>query len=319
VVGGNFTTLNGVNSYGVGAVDAGNGALRPWLMNKQLQDYGSGAAVDALASDGNVIYGAGFNVGGNRAKSYEGTWSANPSDGSLRWLEDCHGDTYSVFAANGTVYAASHAHYCGNVGGWPNSSTVISKRITAWTPQVMGALRHERVGTQYEDYGGTPSPSLFNWWPDFQPGNFTGKTQAVWNLAGNGRYLLAGGEFVSVNGRPQQGLTRFALRGTTGNPGRVGPTLSGDGLKPTTTVSGTAVKVAFTSDYDNDDMTLTYRISRNGRTVWTHRSQSTFWIRPVLSFTDTGLASHTSYTYRVTATDPHGNVVQGTPVTVTTG
>jgi len=111
---------------------------------------------------------------------------------------------------------------------------------------------------------------------------------------------------------------RFALRGTSGNPGSQAPRLSGASFKPTLTSGPNRVTVSFTSNWDRDDSVLTYRIKRNGVVVWTKTAESQWWNLPTQSFTDTGLAAHTTYTYQLTATDPHGNAVSGTAVSVTT-
>ncbi len=50
----------------------------------------------SLASDGDSVYGTGYDFGGGAEDDFEGTFRARWSDGSLVWLEDCHGDNYSV-------------------------------------------------------------------------------------------------------------------------------------------------------------------------------------------------------------------------------
>ena len=60
------------------------------------------------------------------------------------------------------------------------------------------------------------------------------------------------------------------------------------------------------------DSLLTYRVYRRGTTAPIHTEIATapFWDLPTMSFTDTGLTPGTTQEYRVTATDPFGNVAQ---------
>ena len=69
------------------------------------------AGITSLVADKTTIYGSGFAFGGG---NFEGAFAVNPSDGSIKWIEDCHGDTYSVAPIGGVVYTVGHAHYCSN-------------------------------------------------------------------------------------------------------------------------------------------------------------------------------------------------------------
>ena len=77
--------------------------------------------------------------GGN----FEGTFAANWSDGSIRWLEDCHGDKYGVFPSSKAVYTAGHAHYCGNLGGFPETSPRSWHRAIAFGKAATGVLTRD--------------------------------------------------------------------------------------------------------------------------------------------------------------------------------
>src|SRR5690606_27669107 len=96
VLGGDFTALNGSNrpGYGLGAVDATTGASLPWNSNTVIRNGGVNAAIFSLDSDSESVYGTGyvFGSGGN----LEGTFRADWASGDLVWVEDCHGDHYSV-------------------------------------------------------------------------------------------------------------------------------------------------------------------------------------------------------------------------------
>jgi hypothetical protein len=317
IIGGSFLTINGSPVYGLGAVGNVAGALQPWAANARVRDYGPGSAVFSLSTDGNAIYGTGyaFHAAGGTG-TLEGIFSANPATGALNWVEDCNGDTYGTYAVNGVVYTVTHAHNCVTVGGYPGG---IIRRALAFTTTAAGTLLH-RFQPPYTDWGGTPAPAMYNWFPDLQAGTFTGQSQAAWTITGNGKYVVMGGEFPSVNGVGQQGLVRFAIRppapGRQGPRVTVAPTLSGVLLAPT------SVKVTWPTSWDRDNENLTYQVIRNGNVaapVRTIRATSQFWNRPALSFTDTGLKSRTLYKYRIRVIDPRGNSLTSGDVSITTG
>ena len=95
-------------------------------------------------------------------------------------------------------------------------------------PAVEGTLtRSDNVNSSiYKDWSGEPAPAMMNWYPEFVTGSFTGQGQAAWDIAGNGDYVVAGGEFPYVNGQLQQGLVRFARKSISG--AHDGPRLSGE-------------------------------------------------------------------------------------------
>ena len=141
-------------------------------------------------------------------------------------------------------------------------------------------------------------------------------------MTGSGDYVLFGGEFPYVNGGRQQGLARFGRASVA--PKQQGPRLSQANWTPSliSTSPGT-VRVAMPANWDRDDLTLTYKIVRNGDTanpVFTKTLASTFWNLPTTLFTDTGLTPGATYTYRLYATDSDGNTSAGavTQVTVAT-
>ncbi|MHA7143238.1 PKD domain-containing protein [Arthrobacter sp. TmT3-37] len=318
VVGGSFTTLNGSANpgYGLAAIDATSGALRPWAVNDLVRNGGADAAITSLSTDGTNVYGTGyvFGAGGN----LEGTFSANWSDGSVKWVEDCHGDSYGVSPIGETIYTVGHAHYCGNIGGFPESNPRDWQRAIAFSRSTTGTVKRNSVG-RYFNFEGNPAPSLLTWFPRLTAGTFTGQGQAAWTVTGTSDYVVLGGEFPRVNGVGQQGLVRFAVRNIA--PNKVGPTVTGAGTNPTlTSTAAGKVTVQWTSNWDFDNEKLTYRVIRDGQIatpVHTVSQLSKFWQRPVLTFEDSGLAPSSTHTYRIFATDPFGNEVRSESVSVT--
>jgi PKD repeat protein len=314
IVGGAFQNINGQPAYGLAAVDAATGALQDWAANQTVRNAGTSAAILSLTTDGSAIYGTGyvFGSGGN----LEGAFSADPTTGAINWVEDCHGDTYGVYANDAAVYTVSHAHYCGNVGGFPQTDpwSTNMRFAIAFSKDATGTITRDPLG--YFNWEGKPSPSIINWFPELKPGTYTGQGQAGWNITGNSDYIVIGGEFPTVNGVGQQGLVRMAVKPIA--PSKRGPVLTGAKFVPSVVslAAGTA-RVAFQTNWDQDDQSLTYRVVRNSnlaQPVFTTTADSTFWNRPTLGFTDTGLTPGVEYRYRLYVTDAAGNQVAGDTV-----
>jgi hypothetical protein len=72
--------------------------------------------------------------------------------------------------------------------------------------------------------------------------------------------------------------------------------------------AGTAV-VRWPTNWDRDDRVLSYEVLRGHAVISSVLGGSTFWKRPVISRTDSGLSANTNYSYRIRVTDPAGNTV----------
>jgi PKD repeat protein len=317
IAGGAFQNVGGQANYGLVGLDANTGLVKPWAANQTVRDAGPNAAIESLSTDGTNIYGTGyvFGSGGN----LEGTFSADPNTGTIKWIEDCHGDTYSAFGMNGVVYSVSHSHLCSNVGSFPQTTPWTMHRGLAWTSDAVGTIAHDTQG--YFDWFGKPAPSQYNWYPDLTPGTFTGQGQAAWQVTGNGKYLVMGGEFTSVNfNGGQQGLVRFAVAPTA--PSKQGPRLNAASFVPSVkATSSRTARITWQANWDRDNQNLTYKVVRNNALatpVFTTSATSQFWNRPTLTFLDSGLSPGTTYTYKIYAFDPKQNAAVGDNVSVTT-
>lgn len=239
LLGGAFTSVNGHRRPGKGlaAVDADRGRSLPWATGRLIHDGGRDSAIFSLSSSGSVVTATGYAFQTSwRDGNLEGTVAMNWRDGSLKWLEDCHGDTYSSTAFRGAVYIAGHPHNCTTVGGygemWP-----AAHRALAFSGAATHRLLHNRVQGpgSYQDFGGEPAPTLLDWYPDLHTGTYTGMSQAAWSVAAGGGYLLYAGEFTAVDGVPQQGLVRFlghpVAAGATPSPAAT-PTASAGTVAP---------------------------------------------------------------------------------------
>ena len=313
VIGGNFVTLNGSNrpGYGLGMISATTGASLPLQANDVVRNAGKDSAVLSLATDGTNFYGTGyiFGTGGN----LEGAFSASWSTGNITWVEDCHGDSYGVYPSSSAVYVVSHAHYCLNLGGYPENP--LPMRGTAFSKAATGVLTKDTRG--YPSFTGQPAPSLLNFFPQLVSGQASGQGQAAWAVAGSGSYIVYAGEFLSVNGTAQQGLVRFATPDIA--PNLQGPKASAAEFTPTlSSPAAGQVRVNWTADFDYDNSTLVYTVLRDNlpTPVSTIARASIWWSRPAMTFTDTGLAAG-QHTYKVRATDPFGNAHTSPAVGIT--
>uniref|UniRef100_UPI0005BE4E51 PKD domain-containing protein n=1 Tax=Cellulosimicrobium cellulans TaxID=1710 RepID=UPI0005BE4E51 len=317
VISGSFTSVNGSNApgYGLARLDATNGASMPLPINSAIRNGGDGASILRLSTDGTNFYGVGWDFGGGG--TLEGTFSANWSDGSMKWIEDCHGDTYDVANVNGVVYTASHKHYCGNSGGFPQTDPWTYYHSTAFSGDVRGTNTADIYG--YEDHPGTPRPELLNWFPQTEWGNYTNAKQSVWTVTGNSDYVLYGGEFPAVNGVRQQGLVRYAVRANA--PNKIGPAESGATINPSVqSVSAGKVRIGFKTTWDRDDLALTYRVYRDNESstpVFQETISTPFWKPVTRSVTDSGLTAGASHRYRLVVSDPSNNVVRSEWISVT--
>ncbi len=320
IVGGSFTAYNGSNNpgYGMAATDAVTGASLPWKVNGLIRNGGPNAAILSLTGSAEGVFGTGyvFGSGGNFEGAFRATWA----DGTLVWLEDCHGDTYSAVPANGVVYTTGHPHFCGNIGGFPQPNPWIFYRTLAFSMQPTGTITRNTTGNYY-NYEGHPHPSLLAFYQDINTGTYTGQDQGPWHVAANDKYVLYGGEFTIVNNKGQQGLARFAVRSIA--PNKEGPRvkatqfLAADFVPAVVSYLPGQARLNWQAAYDRDNERLTYTVLRDGLAVKTLEADSVVWSRPNLTWTDTGLTPGQTYNYSIRVSDPLGNVKTGNPATVT--
>lgn len=301
IVGGSVSHISGKAVRGMGAVDAKSGRVKTWKINKIIKDHGYRSGIFALSADKDTVYGAGY---GQRTGNFEGVFAARPKDGKVVWLQDCHGDQYDVVAVGSTVYTVGHAHYCANIGGFPESTP---QRTLAVTKKAAGTVaKNGQVGKpNYTNFEGRPAPALLQWFPQLTPGTYTGLTQAAWSIAAGSGYVVLGGEFSAVNGVPQQGLVRFAVPSKA--PNAEGPAATNK-LTPVARRTADGVQLRWTANWDRDDESLAYAVYRDGAPLATITSSSQYWKRPALTYLDAA-ADAGPHRYRIKVSDKDGNSV----------
>ena len=307
IAGGSFATINGVDAYGMGSIDATTGATLPWAANARLRAAGLNGAIDTLSTDGTSIFGAGYSFGAGAA--FEGTFSADPSTGTINWVNDCLGDTYDTFPMGGALYTVSHDHNCTLAGAFPDTSPRArwQKASAERIGPTIGTIGSKDVYNW--DYTGIPYTGQLHWYPDLEFGSYTESKQAAWSIGGNGDYLVMAGEFPKVNNVAQQALTRFAKKPISAGLKPIASTGSTPTPIPT---SGGNVRVVFGAMFDRDDASTDYDIFRGVGATSTKiatitKSDAEFWNLPKYTYTDTGQAVGSQVRYQIRARDAAGN------------
>jgi hypothetical protein len=315
IVGGHFTKLSGVAAYGMGSLSASTGATAAWAANATIRDGGPNGAITSLTADATQIYGAGYAFGSG--SNFEGTFAATPIGGHINWLNDCHGDTYDAYATGQVLYSVSHAHDCSAIGQFPETSPRTWHHALATTTYSTGT--NKGPDSYGWNYSGIPASRLLHWYPSLGIGSYTGQNQAAWSVTATANYVVLGGEFPTVEGKAQQGLTRFAVSSIA--PNKTGPIASGWQAPTAVALSGGKVKLTWKAAWDHDNNRLTYQVLRDGESTpifVSAAAKSSFWVIPTVSFTDSGLAPGSSHTYRIRAVDPFGNTATSPSSSVVT-
>ena len=319
VAGGSFLTVkSGSTTYaadGSASLDPSTGKPGTWKVNSVVKQGGTGASVLSLHTDGTNVYGTGYRYGTGTA-NYEGVWAAKPTDGTIAWLADCHGDTYDATVLSGVVYTATHQHDCSNIGGFPEATpTRIERRATAFTTSVRGTTVPNSLNpATYASFPGQPAPSLITWFPDFKNPTCTTvgcslyANQPTNTIESSGDYVVVGGQFPTVNGVAQQGLARFGKPAAA--PVKEGPRVfSGTGPTVRAVASNVVRVTAAVGDRDNDVLTRIelWRTDKTSAPVWSADNRTAPWWRTTVAYTDTDVKPSTTYSYYLKMTDPDGN------------
>ena len=304
IIGGWFDTINTTSVHGLMAVDATSGAEVSWA----TRAISTSSIVTDLVNDGTAVYASGYNYQGSAGTArVEGRLAVNMSDGVVRWVDGCYGDTQSVTVMNGVVYGVSHEHDCTQLNVWPQQSPTNYQRLSGVTTTVGETF--QGTTNALVTNAVTPLPSYTHFLPDFDGGPSTSAWKnGPWAVDNNGTYLVVGGEFLTVNGGAQQSLVRFAVP-------PVGPKTSApkpfDTPVPTVQSDG-SVRVSFPDTYDRDSTAVTYQLVRSDDTSTPVASMTLrnkgFWNLRTDTLVDRTLPAGVTVQYKLRAIDPDGNV-----------
>jgi hypothetical protein len=264
LVGGDFDAVNGRPAHALAALDITSGATLhtypDWLP--------AASVVKAIAQDGSHFY---IGAEGTGIGVFDGRISARLKDGAMTWKDTCLGATQAVLPYKGVLYSASHAHDCSQTpGGFPELG-----------------VRHTLLAQSATDR------HILHWFPDTDGGLGEGVGPRALTTARG--VLWVGGEFTQVNGRPQQGLTRFGTETPTSLPQTPSPTLLA--------ANPGRVTIGWRASWDRNTAALTYRLYRDGKLVSRQTASSTSWHLPQMSYTDSvPPGTHHRYAIDVAAT-----------------
>ncbi|MFD5691034.1 LamG-like jellyroll fold domain-containing protein [Streptomyces rubiginosohelvolus] len=268
LLGGDFFRINGTNTHALAVVNATTGQL-----TKSYPGFiHNNSTVQDITTDAGGFYTGNEGTGGG---VFDGRIALNLNNFEQRWRDTCLGATQSVLVHSGVLYSGSHAHDCASMGAFPDQP------------------RKHLLAQSVDD------PKLLPWFPDTNDGigEPVGPRVMAQTSSGGRHYMWVGGEFTTVNTKPQQGLTRFADGPDTGAPWVPNVSLS--------TLTPGQIDVNWQTSFDTDDGELTYRIYKDGSNTPIHTTTgySVFWDRPQLTWTDTDVAAGETHSYRITASD----------------
>jgi len=323
IAGGRFSEVNGNTAMrGAVALDSMTGAVDPdWALVQTVKNGATTgkAGIFSLNTDDGAVYGTGWVYANASIGNLEGTFAAEADTGEVRWIADCLGDHYGVYSTGETVYTTSHTHACSTMGLHPEQSPREHRYAEAYTADVRGTLgRNPHAGGTYQNWEGTPAPSVYAWYPDFYVGTTSGLGQAGLSITGVGDTISIAGEFQGVNQGRFEGIVRFS----TDPPGgaKDGPRLSASAWQPVANslVPG-RVRVSVPANWDRDDLNLTYELRRSGQStpVATTTQASTWWNQPTVTLEDTTATPGATHSYTIVARDGDGNSRTSASVTAT--
>ena len=277
VIGGSFSTVDGVRHRGLMAVDPAIGAnMAAWGDGPQMSQY---FEVYSTAADATSLYFGGVDNGGRYGvPEFDGTAALDWTTGTIKWSDYCKGDTIAVSLVGGVLYSGSHVHDCSLV------------------PGAFGDLVAMNLGYHHMLAESATDGTVLPWFPNTDAGSSEGDLGPK-TMATDGSQIWYGGTFTELNHQPQASFARFAPGADTTVPSK--PDV------PTAALAGSdSVQVQWPGSVDLDDGTLTYNVYRdNGSTpVRTLQVDSRPWSSATVSFTDKSVPSGT-HTYTVVASD----------------
>jgi outer membrane protein assembly factor BamB len=175
VLGGSFNHVNGVARRALAIVSTG---ATPTVIAQQ-SSIPTCSQVTTLARTATTVF---VGAEGTGSGCFDGTLALNPATGAQLWRDNCLGATQGLAVIGTWLYVGSHAHDCHTVvGGFPQGPANHAHH-----------LMRESVSNGHIDS---------TWFP-----NTNGNPLGPRVLATDGVRLGIGGDFTTVNTKPQQGF-----------------------------------------------------------------------------------------------------------------
>jgi hypothetical protein len=284
-VGGPFTKIRNESHYSLAMVNNSTGATfdMPAALAIPKPSPACVTRVKDIDTLGTKVFVAN---GGDGNGCYDGVLAADSTTGKLLWQNKCLGATEAVKAIGAWVYKGSHAHDCSNsgTGGFPQGSGYHFLLVESGINGALGP-----------------------WYPNTDAAGTTEVGPLA--MASGGNDLWVGGDFLHVNGKVQQGLTRF-----TNVAGGAAPAVP---KAPTATSTvANQVSVSFKDVYDVDNITLTYNVFRGTTNVKSQKLGTYYWeARKTITVVDTTVKSGQKVNYFIEVHD--GRNIMRSPVSPT--
>jgi hypothetical protein len=276
-VGGAFTAIGGLEEHAIAMLNPTTGAGYSMpaaaAIPEPTPDCDSRVKDIEVQGDRVFIANAGSGVG-----CYDGVISADAKTGKVVWQSHCLGATEAIKAIGPWLYKGSHAHDCSEDGEFADGTG--NHRLLVYNTQ---------------------TGKLGPWFPNTDAAGET--LVGPLAFASGGNDLWVGGDFTAVNGRSQQGLTRF-----NNVPGGAVPGVPA--APKLASARANKVTVAFATVADLDSMALTYSVFRGTTKIGSWTRSAYPWAPRVISVTDTHLTSKQTLAYHVEVTDGR-NVTKG--------
>ena len=317
IIGGHFNQVNGATAKGLASLDAVTGESQPFDAGTRFDRFGSSVAFQSVKIVDGIAYSPMFQ---EHTGQFEGALAMDPEDGTILNMNSCQGDTYDIHPMNGLMYQVSHHHNCEDSGGFPEQKPTKHIFLDAFTIEPTGTVQRNKHN--YVDLSGNPSGSYVTWFPELSYGKATGQGQGGWTVEGNDDYLVVGGEFPTVNGKAQEGLTRFATRAVAENPVKQGPAAANSVTRPIVKVTPSGnVQITYNSNWDRDGINLEWALVRSdlgeAKPLDAQSGRSLFWEKKTFRIQDKTVKPGATYEYRVIAKDADGNRAESPRVKIT--
>ncbi|MFK4085979.1 fibronectin type III domain-containing protein [Kribbella sp. NPDC020789] len=280
-VGGPFETINGRDHYSLAMVNSTTGAALSMpaanLIPKPTWDCTT--RVKVITTSANRVF---VGNGGDGPGCYDGIIAADSTTGSLVWQSNCLGANEALKVIDGWLYKGSHAHDCSQDGSFGDGT-----------------------GTHFLLVQSVANGKIGPWFPNTDADQDSTTKVGPLAFAGDSTGLWAGGDFLHVAGKGQQGLTRFSSA-----PGGSFPAVP---KAPVLTAGKAKVTIKFTDVYDLDNITLTYNVFRGSTRIGSYKYNSYYWnARKSYTVTDTGVKTGQTVGYRIEVTDDRNTVKSST-------